>query len=150
VRVGQTVLYRLSVPKGSSSAVTSGTVKFTSDGSPLPGCSADKFVGDTASCWDPSWPGGVYQVGATYAPSVSYVGAGSVGLQQQVYRSPNITSNGHAVTSVGGSLNFQVVAQGYPVPTFKEHGALPGGVTFSSAITSVNHDTVTLNKHLSF
>jgi hypothetical protein len=44
-----------------------------------------------------------------------------------------ITSASNATFTVGTAGSFTVTASGYPVPTFTEAGALPSGVTLSSA-----------------
>ena len=188
--VGEPVLYQASVPKGSSSAVAAGTVTFAVGGSTIHGCNNLKLVNGSAYCLDAFWTGGVYTVTAAYSAGTNITTTVAT-LYQTVYQSPELTGSRHATTSVGGTLDFQVTAQGYPAPMFKEHGALPGGVTFSlsgllsgsalpgtggvyqfeitasspagsdsegftlvvdqaPAITSANHDTVTLNKRFSF
>jgi hypothetical protein len=107
-------------------------VTFAVGGSAIHGCGTLKLVNGSAYCLDAFWTGGVYTVTATYSGGANITTSVAT-LYQTVYQSPEITGSSHATTSVGGLLDFQVTAQGYPVPTFKEHGALPGGVTFSSS-----------------
>ena len=46
-----------------------------------------------------------------------------------VHEPPTITSVNNATFKVGTNGSFNVTATGFPVPTFSETGALPGGVT---------------------
>ena len=46
-----------------------------------------------------------------------------------VHEPPTITSVNNATFKVGTNGSFTVTATGFPVPTFSETGALPGGVT---------------------
>jgi hypothetical protein len=50
-----------------------------------------------------------------------------------VNQSPVITSANNTTFTVGTAGTFTVTATGSPTPTFSESGALPSGVTFSSA-----------------
>jgi DNA-binding beta-propeller fold protein YncE len=50
-----------------------------------------------------------------------------------VKEAPSFTSTGHATFVAGKSGRFQVSANGYPAPTYAEVGALPGGLSLSSA-----------------
>jgi hypothetical protein len=50
-----------------------------------------------------------------------------------VNQAPVITSANNTTFTVGSAGNFTVTATGSPAPTFSESGALPNGVTFSSA-----------------
>jgi DNA-binding beta-propeller fold protein YncE len=50
-----------------------------------------------------------------------------------VKEAPDFKSSAQATFVAGTSGNFQVSANGYPAPTFTEAGALPGGLSLSSA-----------------
>jgi hypothetical protein len=50
-----------------------------------------------------------------------------------VDQAPAITSSAGATFTVGSPGSLQVVASGYPAPTFSEVGGLPAGVTFTSS-----------------
>ena len=50
-----------------------------------------------------------------------------------VNEAPAITSADNTTFTVGTAGSFNVIATGFPIPTFSETGALPGGVTLSSA-----------------
>ncbi len=63
-------------------------------------------------------------------------GIGSDAMQSftlTVNQPPAITSADNATFTVGTFGTFSATATGFPVPTFSETGALPGGVTLSSA-----------------
>jgi hypothetical protein len=49
------------------------------------------------------------------------------------YKAPAITSAASVTFTTGKAGSFQVTATGQPAPTFTETGALPAGVTFTSA-----------------
>ncbi len=51
----------------------------------------------------------------------------------QLSRAPSITSRPNATAVVGRYFSFRVIATGYPAPSFTEVGALPAGVSFTSA-----------------
>ncbi len=53
--------------------------------------------------------------------------------KQQIAQTPAITSADQATFGTGVAGSFTVTATGVPWPTFSESGALPAGVTFSSA-----------------
>jgi hypothetical protein len=49
-----------------------------------------------------------------------------------VDQAPLITSSNDVTATLGRHFAFQVLATGYPAPTFTEKGALPKGVSFTS------------------
>jgi large repetitive protein len=75
--------------------------------------------------------GGTYFVTFTPVNSVG-IGPGQI-FTITVDESPTITSAGTTVFTVGTAGTFDVMANGFPNPTFAETGALPGGVTFNSS-----------------
>jgi uncharacterized repeat protein (TIGR01451 family) len=76
--------------------------------------------------------------GGTYL--VSLTASNAYGAAHQSYvlvvsQAPDITSPTRVTATLGHHFSFQVVATGYPAPTFSEKGALPKGVSFSSGGT---------------
>jgi hypothetical protein len=60
---------------------------------------------------------------------------GTQAFTLQVDLAPTITSANHTTFTIGLAGLFHVTATGFPAPTFSEAGALPAGVTLSSAGT---------------
>jgi hypothetical protein len=125
------VAYFASVSKGPVRGTLAGTVSFTDDGAPIPGCSHLHLVLGLALCVARFPSGGSYTIVATYAGDPNFASS-TASLTQVVYQRPVITSANHATASAGVSFSFQVTASGYPAPSFSETGALPKGVSFSS------------------
>jgi uncharacterized repeat protein (TIGR01451 family) len=74
--------------------------------------------------------------GGSYAITITAADAGGTTQQKftlVVNQPPAFTSAATTSATVGKSLSFSVSASGYPAPTFSESGALPKGVTLSSA-----------------
>jgi predicted outer membrane repeat protein len=75
--------------------------------------------------------------GGSYALTITASnGIGSNATQSftlTVNQAPAITSAGGTTFTAGTAGRFTVTASGYPTPTFSETGALPTGVTLSSA-----------------
>ena len=73
---------------------------------------------------------GTYAITLTASSSVGSV---TQGFTLTVTQAPAITSASSVTATTGKALSFQLTATGYPAPSFSETGALPGGVTLSSA-----------------
>jgi hypothetical protein len=74
--------------------------------------------------------GGVYDITIT---ATSSSGSTSETLVIAVDQPAKITSPNAAVTTVGSASSFVLSATGYPAPSWSETGALPTGVSLSSA-----------------
>lgn len=132
VLAGSPVAYFTSVSKGPVRGTLAGTVSFTDDGAPIPGCSNLHLVLGLALCVTSFPSGGSYTIAATYAGDPDFASS-TASLTQVVYKRPVITSANHASEALGKHFTFQVTASGYPAPTFSESGALPKGVGLSSS-----------------
>jgi len=132
VLVGSPVAYFALVSKGPVRGTLTGTVSFTDDGAPIPGCSHLHLVLGLALCVTSFRSGGSYTIAAIYAGDPDFASS-TASLTQVVYQRPVITSANHASATLGKHFTFQVAASGYPAPSFSETGALPKGVTFSSS-----------------
>ena len=75
--------------------------------------------------------GGLYTITITADNGISPPGTQSFTLT--VDQAPAITSPNNTTFTVGTLGSFNVTATGYPPPTFTETGALPTGVTLTSA-----------------
>ncbi len=75
--------------------------------------------------------GGTYPLTITASNGVSPNGSQSFGLI--VDQSPAFTSANAATFTAGIANTFDVMASGFPAPTFTESGTLPTGVTFNDA-----------------
>ncbi len=75
--------------------------------------------------------GGPYPITITADNGISPPGTQSFTLT--VNQAPAITSANNTTFTVGTLGSFNVTATGYPAPTFTETGALPSGVTLTSA-----------------
>ena len=75
--------------------------------------------------------GGLYPITITASNGISPDATQSFTLT--VDQPPAITSANNTTFTVGTPGSFNVTATGYPAPTFTETGALPSGVTLSSA-----------------
>jgi large repetitive protein len=75
--------------------------------------------------------------GGTYSVTFTPINSVGIGLGQiftiTVDEGPTITSAGTTVFTVGTAGTFDVMANGFPDPTFGETGTLPAGVTFNSS-----------------
>lgn len=78
-----------------------------------------------------SGTGGTYPITFTASNGVSPNAIQNFTLT--VNQAPAITSVNTTNFSVGTAGSFTVIATGFPAPTFSETGALPSGVTFTSA-----------------
>ena len=128
-----------------------GTVTFSSGGNSV--CSATLSSG-SASCSTNSLAGGAYVVDATYSPgSVDYSSTTSSNkVNLTVDQAPSITSGNSATFTVGTTGNFQVTANGYPVPAITDSYSgcttnLPNGVTFSAGAISGTPANGTVNPY---
>jgi type II secretory pathway pseudopilin PulG len=74
--------------------------------------------------------GGTYRITFT---STNLAGTANQSFTLTVRQSPAITSAATTTFTVGQAGAFTVTATGFPPPTITESGALPTGVTFSSA-----------------
>ena len=75
--------------------------------------------------------GGTYSMTFTASNGVSPNATQAFTLT--VRQAPAITSANSTTFTVASSGNFHITASGFPAPTFTETGALPAGVTLSSA-----------------
>jgi len=75
--------------------------------------------------------GGAYNISITASNSAGTSAAQSFTLT--VDQAPAITSGAGTTFVIGTAGSFTVTATGYPAPTFSETGALPSGVTLSTA-----------------
>jgi putative Ig domain-containing protein len=75
--------------------------------------------------------------GGTYTFMITaHNGSGTDATQSftlTVDQAPTITSVNNSTFTVGAAGSFSITASGFPAPTFTETGALPSGVTLSSA-----------------
>ena len=133
----------LSTPTAINQAYTVAfTVTVTSPGSGTPTgtvnvsdgtggtCSATVAVG---SCSLTSTSGGVKTITAVYAGDTNFNTSTSPGVSHTVSQAPAITSANTTTFKVSTAGTFTVTATGTPAPTFSETGALPSGVTFTTA-----------------
>ena len=70
---------------------------------------------------------------ASYATDGTFASSTSAGVSHTVGQPPAITSANNATFTVNTAGSFTVTATGFPPPTFTETGALPNGVTLTSA-----------------
>jgi hypothetical protein len=78
--------------------------------------------------------GGLYSITITATNGVSPDATQPFSLTVTAPPTPPVITSGDTATFVAGTAGtFSVTATGYPVPTFTESGALPSGVTLSSA-----------------
>jgi hypothetical protein len=126
------VAYFALVSKGPVRGTLAGTVSFTDNGAPIPGCSNLHLVLGLALCVTSFPSGGSYTIAATYGGDPDFASS-TASLTQVVYQRPVITSANHASEALGKHFTFQVTDSGYPAPTFSESGALPKGVSLSSS-----------------
>jgi len=78
---------------------------------------------------------GPFTISATYQGSTGFLGSTSNTLNETVVapQTTTVTSANSTTFTVGTAGSFAVTATGFPAPTFSETGALPTGVTFTSA-----------------
>ncbi len=76
---------------------------------------------------------GTCSLTASATATTDYAAATGIAQTFAVGLAPAITSAASTTFTVGTAGSFQVTATGYPAPTFTEAGALPSGVTLSSA-----------------
>jgi hypothetical protein len=79
----------------------------------------------------PTGPVGTYTFPVTASNGVNPPATQSFTLT--IGQIPTITSSPSATMTVGTSARVTLTASGYPTPTFSETGALPAGITLSSA-----------------
>ena len=122
---------------------TDGTATFTATGEPTPTLSesgslptgvtfSDTSAGTAELTGTPgTHTGGVYQLAVTAENGVGTDVTQDVTLT--VDSAPTIVSAGSTTFSAGYTNSFQLVAHGYPAPTFSTGSTLPAGVTLSSS-----------------
>lgn len=126
---GGSVTYTAAVGAGGAGAPAVGTVAFTANGKAISGCQTVQVVNGQAQCEATFGTAGTYTVMATYSSSSGLASSYS-SLTQLVYGAPVITSPDAVGAAEGQDLEFQIMADGFPAPTFSETGPLPEGVSF--------------------
>ncbi|MGB2900514.1 MAG: Ig-like domain repeat protein [Candidatus Acidiferrum sp.] len=86
-----------------------------------------------ATCSLTSTTTGSKTITAKYNGDPNYSSSTSAGVPHTVGIAPTITSANNTAFTVNSAGTFTVTATGSPAPTFSETGALPSGVTLSSA-----------------
>jgi len=118
-----------------------GTFTVTASGNPSPTFSETgalpsgvTFVNGLLSGTPASGTGGAYPITITAANGVTPNATQNFTLTVTAPpTAPSITSGASTTFTVGTAGSFQVTATGYPIPTYSETGALPGGVSLSGA-----------------
>jgi GH25 family lysozyme M1 (1,4-beta-N-acetylmuramidase) len=128
--LGSSVLFRAAVSKGSGPGTLTGTVSFTNNGVAIPSCTNLHLVLGAAWCATSYKTVGIHAIAATYAGDPDYSDS-SATLAQVAFQAPLVTSASHVTATTGTTLNFQITASGYPVPSVSEKGALPKGLSLS-------------------
>jgi hypothetical protein len=140
---GQAVAFTATVSAGDGG----GTVSYFADASPaaISGCAllplapapAPGTGAFIAGCSTSALAAGVHVVSAAYSgDALSAASSGTLG-GQAVNQGPAITSGPGTTFTVGVAGSFSVTATGYPAPTVTLSGALPSGVTFNGATSTL-------------
>lgn len=126
-------------PSTTFTAGTTGTFQFTATGYPAPtftetgnlpagvSLSTSGILSGTPA----TGSGGVYPITVTAGNGVSPNATQTFTLT--VDEAPSMAADATVTVTNSAALDYQVVANGYPVPTFSETGGLPNGITFSSS-----------------
>jgi hypothetical protein len=128
------VLFTAKVTSNNGEAIPSGEGVTIHVGSAS--CNATTNGSGSASCsiGNSALGGGSYSVSASYAGDSNINGStSSNSLSFSAWVGPLITSQSTTSDAVGHFFSFQIMATGFPTPSFSIFGILPHGVSFNSS-----------------
>lgn len=127
VTIGRPLTFTASVePSGGGASVDAGTVTFTLDGHPVPGCGATPVTAGIATCATTIDEAGEHEVGATYSGSADLDDSAATPVGQQVGTAPvatvSFTRNPAVPVKIGDQINLRAEVEAAGAPA--DHGSV--------------------------